>query len=209
MVVTAVVTFLPYTATIVYVWTPTTRALDVFGHTITMDSVMMRITTRNVVGTVATAAPAPDTVASTGTVKNAGATIPLPTLMQRVAKGLAAQVNTRVTYTAMMITTTAAAAGTAVTVVAKLALRSNSSTVSNARVWMLVLRHPIALLRDSGAMASATMTTTSDLVTGTTATAAVTTKAPRISSTFAKSAKNIIVVNTIITGRICKTSGFF
>lgn len=119
MVVTAVVTLIPDTATIAYARTPPTRALDVSPHTKTMDSVMMRITTSNAVGTVATAATT-DTVASSGTVQNATARIPQPTLQN--AEASAAQANTRVTYTAMMITTTVAAAGTAVTVVARLAM---------------------------------------------------------------------------------------
>jgi hypothetical protein len=120
-VVTAVVTLIPNTATIAYAWTPTTRALDVSAHTMTMDSVMMRITTRHAAGTMATAATT-DTVASSGTVTSASARIPHPTLLQRSAKGRAAQINTRATNTAMMITTTVAAAGTAATVVAKLAM---------------------------------------------------------------------------------------
>lgn len=120
-VVTAVVTLIPNTATIAYAWTPTTRALDVSAHTMTMDSVMMRITTRHAIGTVAIAALA-ETVASSGTVKNAPARIPQPTGLRKSAKGRAAQAHTRVTNTAMMITTTVAAAGTAATVVAKLAM---------------------------------------------------------------------------------------
>merc|ERR1712224_1122644 len=71
---------------------------------------------------------------------------------------------TRVTNSAMTITTTAPVTGTAVTVVARMATCTNINTASNAHVWILTSRHQNAQSKNSRVMVSATMKTTLQLV---------------------------------------------
>jgi len=189
-------TWRPNTATIAYVWTPTTLALDVSINTWEMDFVMMQTTAPHAITTMATAART-DTMASSGTVKNAHARILQLTLLQKNVKGSAARINTRVTNTAMMITTTAAAAGTPVTVARTMAMLSNSSTVTNVNVWTLITRNPLALSRLTWAIPSATIQTTRLLATGTEATAAGIPKTrtrARLNSIIAQSVRNVLFV---------------
>jgi len=114
-------------------WTPHTRVLIVSANALVMDSAMMRTTISFAPTTVATAARTYRMVSS-GTALSASASIPYSTLQAKTARARAAQLHTRKTASAMTIITTAAVAGTAVTAVHYLAIRSNFNIAADAAV---------------------------------------------------------------------------